>query len=150
MYICNVFINVRGEISSLQHIGFPIYTLYHGLMMAVLWDETSCLVKTYVIWLVGSDWRTKVNIYFWSIRQPRCSTLNIKESGGIHGRLVHKGCMATTLPESLRKIELNIRMKVFIRRYVHSLKQHKWNYFKFRYSRWTVSAALYSDLAHWV
>ena len=48
---------------------------------------------------------------------------------------------AAALPQILRKIKLNIWMKVFFRKYVHSLKAYEWNHFKFKYSRQTLSAA---------
>jgi hypothetical protein len=48
-------------------------------------------------------------------------------------QLVCKGCGAATFPENLRKIALNIWVKVFVRRYVHSLKEYELINFKFKY-----------------
>jgi hypothetical protein len=44
------------------------------------------------------------------------------------GRLIHKGYRAAAHSEILRKIKLNIWIKVFIMRYVHYLKEYEWNF----------------------
>jgi len=49
--------------------------------------------------------------------------------------LVYKGFRAAAPPEILTKIKLNIWIKVFVRRYVLSLKQYKKNYSKFKYAQ---------------
>ena len=53
-------------------------------------------------------------------------------------QLVCKGCGAAAFPENLRKIALNIWVKVFVRRYVHSLKEYELINFKFKYLWWTL------------
>jgi hypothetical protein len=41
------------------------------------------------------------------------------------GAAVYKGCRAAAVPEILRKYKLNILIKVFVRRYIHSLKEYE-------------------------
>jgi len=55
------------------------------------------------------------------------------------GCLAHNGCRAAALSRILRKTKQNIRIKIFNRRYEHSLK-YEWNHFKFKYSWRTLSA----------
>jgi hypothetical protein len=72
------------------------------------------------------------------------------------GRFIHKGYGAAARPEILRKIKLNIWIKVSVQRYGHPLKEYECNNFKFKYFRWTrLSAAgkewavTYPDVAGW-
>jgi hypothetical protein len=38
---------------------------------------------------------------------------------------VHEGCTSADLPEISRKIKPNIWIKIFTRRYIHSLKEYE-------------------------
>ena len=73
---------------------------------------------------------------------------------GIRRRHVHKASSAVTLIEMLRKIQFSIWINVFVKWYVHSLKEFEWNHFKFQNSRRSLSAGTreravpYSDVAH--
>jgi hypothetical protein len=71
-------------------------------------------------------------------RDPNSSVIttydcNIKKQE----RILHKGCNPN--PPKIGK-KLNIWVKLFVRRYIHSLKASERNYFKFTYWRGTVSA----------
>jgi hypothetical protein len=46
-------------------------------------------------------------------------------------RLVHKGCRAAAQTEISIKIKPSIGIKVFVRRYLNSLKDYELNHFKF-------------------
>jgi hypothetical protein len=61
--------------------------------------------------------------------------------GHDQGQLVYKGYGAAALPEILRKITLNIWIKVFVRRYVHYLEEYELIHCKFKYLWWILSAA---------
>jgi hypothetical protein len=41
IYICNVLTDTKGEISCLQQLGFPAYSFWYGLIMALLWAENT-------------------------------------------------------------------------------------------------------------